>query len=284
VDPVSALIALAIGFAAGILSGMFGIGGGIIMVPALLAAGLVVAQDGATPFNIATACSLFAIIFLSPTGSYVHLKANHLNVRYGLVLGLSGVLGGVIGSYISNPLPSDWLEGGFAVFAIFMGVQMALKANGRKNGAPKDQKEPGCAPVDDRQESSECRTRNPYPYLVLLGLGAGVLAGFMGVGGGLIIVPVLVLLGVGIHVAVGTSLLAIIFTASAGVATKAAMMPELWPILLAVAIPLAVGGSVAAWLGAGIAERTGSRKLSRYFSVLLFLISGYMLLKALGYL
>ena len=282
-DPVSALLALAIGFAAGILSGMFGIGGGIIMVPAMLAAGLVGAQDGATPFNIATACSLFAIIFLSPTGSYVHLKANHLNVRYGLVLGLSGVLGSVLGSYVSSPLPSDWLEVGFAFFAMFMGVQMALKANGRRNGVPKDRKEAACTPDDDRQESSECRARNPYPHLVILGLGAGILAGFMGVGGGLIIVPVLVMLGVGIHVAVGTSLMAIIFTAGAGVATKAAIIPELWPVLVAVAVPLAVGGSVAAWLGAGIAERTGSRKLARYFSVLLFFISGYMLLKALGY-
>jgi uncharacterized membrane protein YfcA len=106
----------------------------------------------------------------------------------------------------------------------------------------------------------------------------------MGVGGGLIIVPVLVMLGVGIHVAVGTSLMAIIFTAGASVATKAAMLPALWPVLLAVAIPLAVGGSIAAWIGAGIAERTGSKKLSRYFSVLLFSISAYMLLRALGYL
>ena len=72
-------------------------------------------------------------------------------------------------------------------------------------------------------------------------------------GGGLIIVPVLLMLGVGIHVAVGTSLMAIIFTAGAGVATKAAIVPSLWPILLSVAIPLAVGGCIAAWLGAGIA-------------------------------
>jgi uncharacterized membrane protein YfcA len=279
VDPVSALIALAIGFSAGILSGMFGIGGGIIMVPAVLGAGIVASGD----FNVATACSLFAIIFLSPTGSYVHLKANHLNVRYGLVLGLSGVAGGVIGSVVSSPLPSNWLESGFAVFAIFMGVQMALK-NGRGNGNSGSGGGKPCTPDEDRQESSECRTPNPYPYLVVLGLGAGVLAGFMGVGGGLIIVPVLVMLGVGIHVAVGTSLMAIIFTAGASVATKAAMLPALWPVLLAVAIPLAVGGSIAAWIGAGIAERTGSKKLSRYFSVLLFSISAYMLLRALGYL
>lgn len=277
------IVAVIIGFTAGILSGMFGIGGGIIMVPALLAAGLVVSSEKATPFNIATACSLFAIIFLSPTGSYVHLKARHLNVRYGLVLGVSGVMGGVIGSYVSNPLSSDWLEGGFAVFAMLMGVQMAIKNGNRPKAAP-DRKEPACAPDDDRKQSLVCRMPNPFPYLVLLGLGAGLLAGVMGVGGGLIIVPVLVMLGVGIHVAVGTSLMAIIFTASAGVATKAAMIPSLWPILLSVAIPLAVGGCIAAWLGASIAERTGSRNLSRYFSVLLFFISGYMLLKAAGYL
>lgn len=277
------IITVAIGLAAGMLSGMFGIGGGIIMVPALIAAGLVPATEHAEPFQIATACSLFAIIFLSPTGSYVHLKARHLNVKYGLALGLAGVAGGVIGSYVSSPLRSDWLEGGFAVFTLFMGLQMALN-NGKRPAVPADRQGPACDLGDDRMQSSECRMPNPYPILVLLGLGAGVLAGFMGVGGGLIIVPVLVMLGVGIHVAVGTSLMAIIFTAGAGVATKAVIIPSLWPLLISVAMPLAVGGCIAAWLGAGIAERTGSRKLSRYFSVMLFFISGYMLLKATGYL
>jgi len=275
-------IALAIGFAAGILSGMFGVGGGIVMVPALLAAGLVTTDGGGTAFQAATACSLFAIIFLSPTGSYVHLKAHHINVRYGVVLGLGGVLGGVAGSYVSNPLAPEWLEAGFAAFTILMGVQMAVR-NNRRNGPPADRREPACTPESDRQESLECNLRNPRPYLVVLGLGAGVLAGFMGVGGGLIIVPVLVLLGVGVHVAIGTSLLAIIFTAMASVATKAAIIPAIWPVFLSVAAPLAVGGCIAAFLGAMVAERTGSRELSRYFSVLLFAISAYMLAKALGY-
>lgn len=276
-DPILLLLAaLVIGLAAGLLSGMFGIGGGIIMVPALMAVGIL------GQFNVATAASLFAIIFLSPTGSYVHLKANHLNVKYGLVLGISGVLGGVIGAYVSNPLSQDWLEGGFALFALAMGIQMTVK-NGRKTPPPPDKKET-CTHDDDRKESSECDVRRPYPYLVLLGIGAGILAGFMGVGGGLIIVPVLLMLGVGIHVAVGTSLMAIIFTASAGVATKAAIIPALLPVLVVVAIPLAVGGCIAAYAGAQIAERTRSRELSRYFSVLLFVISAYMLVRALGYL
>lgn len=277
------LIAFAIGLVAGLLSGMFGIGGGIIMVPAIIAAGLVVPTDNSSAFTIATACSLFAIIFLSPTGSYVHMKANHLNVKYGVALGVAGVAGGVIGSYFSKSLQQDWLEGGFAIFTVLMGVQMMMKHNNdrKKEAAREDNGD--CTPAADRMESSECRVRNPYPYLVLLGIGAGMLAGAMGVGGGLIMVPVMVMLGVGIHVAVGTSLLAIIFTASASVATKAAILPSLWPVLLSVAIPLAVGGSIAAYIGANVAERTGSRKLSKYFSVLLFSISAYMIVRALGY-
>lgn len=281
-EPLFVLVALTIGFAAGMLSGMFGIGGGVIMVPAILAAGLVSPAGGDTSFQVATACSLFAIIFLSPTGSYIHLRAHHINVRYGLVLGLSGVVGGIIGSYVSNPLPSVWLEGGFALFTVIMGVQMAVR-NNRSGGPPKDRREPACGPDEDRQEPAECRVQNPWPYLAALGLGAGLVAGFMGVGGGLIIVPVLVMLGVGIHVAIGTSLMAIIFTASASVAAKAAIIPSIGPVLLSVAVPLAVGGCVAAFLGAAVAERTGSRKLSRYLSVLLFAISAYMMVKALGY-
>jgi len=285
VEPVLLLlIAFAIGLVAGLLSGMFGIGGGIIMVPAIIAAGLVVPTDNSSAFTIATACSLFAIIFLSPTGSYVHMKANHLNVKYGVALGVAGVAGGVIGSYFSKSLQQDWLEGGFAIFTVLMGVQMMMKHNNdrKKEAAREDNGD--CTPAADRMESSECRVRNPYPYLVLLGIGAGMLAGAMGVGGGLIMVPVMVMLGVGIHVAVGTSLLAIIFTASASVATKAAMIPSIIPVLTVVAVPLAIGGCIAAYFGARIAERTHSRKLSRYFSVILFFIGAYMLLRAQGYL
>jgi len=274
VEPVTLILAFAIGFSAGILSGMFGIGGGIIMVPALIAAGII------GQFNVATAASLFAIIFLSPTGSYVHFREKHLNVPYGLVLGLAGIFGGITGSYASNYLQDNWLEGGFAVFALFMGAQMAINHRNNRPGAPVAG---GPCPAPDEKEPTECRMPNPWPVLAALGFGAGVLAGFMGVGGGLIMVPVMVILGVGIHVAVGTSLLAIIFTASASVATKAAILPSLWPVLLSVAIPLAVGGSIAAYIGANVAERTGSRKLSKYFSVLLFSISAYMIVRALGY-
>jgi uncharacterized membrane protein YfcA len=285
VEPLLLLMmAFVIGLAAGLLSGMFGIGGGIIMVPALIAAGLAAPTDNATSFNIATACSLFAIIFLSPTGSYVHMRANHLNVKYGLVLGVAGVVGGIIGSYFSKSLPQDWLEGGFAVFTVLMGIQMMLKDNKDKKIQAAREENGDCTPEHDRKESSECNVHNPYPYLVLLGIGAGILAGTMGVGGGLIIVPVMVMLGVGIHVAVGTSLMAIIFTASASVATKAAIIPSILPILTVVAIPLAIGGCLAAYFGARIAEKTRSRQLSRYFSVLLFFIGAYMLLRSLGYL
>ena len=284
-DPILLLLtAFVIGLVAGILSGMFGIGGGIIMVPALIAAGLVASTDNATAFTIATACSLFAIIFLSPTGSYVHMRANHLNVKYGVALGVAGVMGGVMGSYFSKSLPQDWLEGGFAVFTIIMGIQMMLKDNKERKKRAAREENGNCTPEADRKESSECNVRNPYPYLVLLGIGAGILAGAMGVGGGLIIVPVMVMLGVGIHVSVGTSLMAIIFTASASVATKAAIIPSILPILSVVAIPLAIGGCIAAYFGAKIAERTHSRRLSRYFSVLLFFIGAYMLCKSLGYL
>jgi len=299
VDPVMLLVAFIIGLAAGILSGMFGIGGGIIMVPALLAVGL---QSG---FGEATAASLFAIIFLSPTGSYVHFREKHLNVKYGVVLGMAGITGGVLGSYFSKSVAQNWLELFFGIFAVFMGIQMVLKNHNTKKAAErtvsgkdgmnetgtgngnvgrdgtatvkgKDGK--ACKVDDDTKESTECTMRNPYPYLVGAGFCAGILAGVMGVGGGLIMVPIMVLLGMGIHVAIGTSLLAIIFTASASVITKASFnLLDIWT-----AIPLAAGGCIAAYCGAMIASKTRSKELARYFSVLLFIISAYMMLKSFG--
>lgn len=289
-DPILLIVvALIIGLAAGLLSGMFGIGGGIIMVPAIQAAGLV---SGDAAFNQATAASLFAIIFLSPTGSYVHMRSNHLNWRYGMMLGAGGIAGGVIGSYFSKDVPQALLSVGFALFALAMGVQMILK--GRRKAAPvrpeddEDIEPPEDADLDKppvpasgaEAESMVCRMPNPLPYLALLGFAAGILAGFLGVGGGLIMVPVMVMLGIGIHVAIGTSLMAILFTAGASVITKASFNL----LDIQVAMPLAVGGCIAAYVGAVIATRTHSKSLAGYFSVLLFAISAYMLLRSLGYL
>ncbi len=277
VDPLGVIAALCIGAFAGLLSGMFGIGGGVVMVPALLVAGLV------GGFNEATACSLFAIIFLSPTGSYVYLRAHHINPRYGLTLGASGVLGGVAGSVASAPVPQALLELAFGLFALAMGVRVAMNsrdAGGRSRCGPvagERAREVG-AGDEDRREPTECRLRNPYPVLALLGFAAGVLAGSLGVGGGLIMVPMMVVLGVGVHVAIGTSLMAIIFTAGASVATKASL--SLFQV--GVALPLAIGGCAAAYAGAVVAERTRSKELAKYLSILQFTIGGYMLLRAAG--
>ncbi|MGQ9582202.1 MAG: sulfite exporter TauE/SafE family protein [Thermoplasmatota archaeon] len=276
-DPLAVLAALAVGAAAGLLSGMFGIGGGVVIVPALLASGLV------GHFNEATACSLLAIIFLSPTGSYVHLRARHLNPRYALALGASGVLGGVVGTLGSSPVPQDWLELAFGLFAFAMGVRIALSNGAAREGGRQGPGRGGaegapCPDKEDRQESLECRLRNPYPVLALLGFAAGVLAGSLGVGGGLIMVPVMIVLGVGVHVAIGTSLMAIVFTAGASAASKASL--SLLPF--GVAIPLALGGCAAAYAGAVLACRTRARELTRYLSLLQFVIGGYMLLRAAG--
>lgn len=174
------------GAAAGLLSGMFGIGGGIILVP-VLGALLGLDQHRAQGISLA--------VMLAPVGlpAVLHYRRAGHHIRWRLVGYLVGgfVLGVTAGSLLANALPVRPLRWVFIVFLLLMALRYALTSRSRRESAPKEEPPPG--------------------QLLALGLAigalGGVMSGLLGIGGGAIIIPLLALwMGLPQHEAQVTSL------------------------------------------------------------------------------
>ena len=115
------LAALAIGFAAGVVAGMLGVGGGILFVPALtLALGLGQVEAEAT--------SLLAIVPVAAVGAWPQHGYGNLRLREGALLGVLAVGGAAVGVVIANAVPERALEIGFAVLMLFTAAQLVRAA------------------------------------------------------------------------------------------------------------------------------------------------------------
>jgi len=184
------LALLLVGVLGGILSGAFGVGGGIVMVPLLmLLAGMDQRQASAT--------SLVAIVPTSIAGAITYGVAGHLDVVAGLVIAVGGIAGSLIGARLLRALPLGWLRWLFVALLVLVAVRLFIEVPERGTGL--------------------VLTPGAIAGLVTLGLVMGIASGLFGIGGGVVVVPVLVaLFGISDLVAKGTSLLAIIPTAATG--------------------------------------------------------------------
>lgn len=184
------ILHLAVGLLAGLLSGMFGVGGGIVIVPLLV---LLLAY----PQRLASGTSLAAIIPTSIVGVISYALSGDVQWIAALILAAGAVVGAQIGTWLLPRLPVRALQLGFAVFMLVVVVMLFLVIPSR--GEP------------------FVITWISGLGLVGLGLLTGVLSGVLGVGGGVVVVPALMLLfGTSDLIARGTSLLMMVPTAISG--------------------------------------------------------------------
>jgi uncharacterized membrane protein YfcA len=222
VELVYALALMIAGAGAGFASGMLGVGGCFIMVPVQF---WVLASMGVEP-TLATRISFgTALTVALPTAinaAYGHRRRGAVDSRAALLLGTSGLFGAFFGGAVAAHAPGDLLRIVFGLVIIAAAVRMVMgpgpKAGGCIGGG-------GCAEGGGVGEGGDRwgisrggpAARSDSCYL-LLGLPLGFLCGLIGIGGGVIMVPVLSMaMGFGMHRAVGTSTAAIIFTSSGGV-------------------------------------------------------------------
>ena len=116
-------LAVALGLAAGVLAGLFGVGGGILFVPTLVALGLGQVEAQAT--------SLAAILPTVAAGTWRQAQYGNVRMRSALVLGLAGVAGVVGGGFLAESLPEDVLERLFGVLVLMVAAQLAWRASRR---------------------------------------------------------------------------------------------------------------------------------------------------------
>jgi uncharacterized membrane protein YfcA len=178
------LLLVLVGAIGGVFSGALGVGGGIVMVPLLL---MLLGFDQ----RRAAATSLAAIVLSSISGAATYTVAGHTDVLAGVLLGAGGVAGTLTGTRLLKVLPIAVLRWGFIALLVLIAVRMLLV-------------------VPDRGGDIEFSV--PLAIgLVVSGLVMGILAGMFGIGGGVLMVPILVaVFGASDLIAKGTSLLAMI--------------------------------------------------------------------------
>lgn len=242
---------VALGVVAGVMAGLFGIGGGAVMVPLLV---LWLHQ----PQHRAHATSLAAIILTAAAGAVAFAREDSIAVDAGLGIAAGAIVGAFLGAAVMHRVSPTRLRQIFAVLIVLVAVQMLV----------------GYTP-----DESVIALGGPVAavaYLVL-GLVAGLLSSVMGVGGGVIMVPALVLLfGFSQHVAEGTSLLIIVPTAMVGAVRHSRRGYTDWGLGLA----LGSGGVFGAVAGSAVALRLQAEDLQRFFAVFLLLTGLHLLWSA----
>jgi uncharacterized protein len=212
---------LLVGAVGGLLSGMFGVGGGIIMVPLLM---LMAGMDQ----RRASATSLVAIVPSAVVGTIAYGVQGQIEWIAGAVIAAGAVVGAPIGARLLRTLPLGWLRWLFIGFLLIIAVRLIV--------------------VEVERAGTFSLGVWPVVGLVVLGFVMGVASGMFGIGGGVIAVPVLIaLFGFGDLVAKGTSLLAMIPTALAGsiVNVRAGLVTVSHGAIVGVAAAVASFGGVA---------------------------------------
>ncbi|MGA7876330.1 MAG: sulfite exporter TauE/SafE family protein [Desulfoferrobacter sp.] len=220
-NSVNVLLVFGLGGIVGLLSGIFGVGGGFLMTPLLIMIGI--------PPTVAAASDSNQIVGASTSGTMAHFRLGNVDIKMGSLLLVGGVLGGAVGVQVIKILRSMGnanflitvtyvLMLGFIGFYMFQeSLQGLLKKNKpaeEKASASKPSRYGKLLqklPMQIYFEKSGVRLSLLMP--LILGVFVGILAAIMGVGGGFIMVPVMVyLLRMPMHVVVGTSLFQILFT------------------------------------------------------------------------
>lgn len=235
----SPFLFILIGLLGGLLSGAFGVGGGIMMVPLLIGLGKVHPKA-------ASGMSLAAIVPSSIVGSIRYGVDDHVHFIAALILGAGGIIGAMIGTRLLRKIKVQPLRWAFILILILVAVQLLFS-------------------VPARTGSGEI-TGSTIVSLVAVGMIIGIASGLFGIGGGVLAVPALMaLFGFTDLLAKGTSLLAMVFTATSGTFQNA----RSGNVLLKPALMMGVAAAVASLLGTQLAYLMDPRLSNILFAALL---------------
>lgn len=252
------------GFFIGILASMTGIGGGIIIVP------LLTLVYSLTPAN-AVGTSLAAIILTAIASTINYSKLKQIYYKTGLLLALVTAPGAIVGAYLTTIIPTNVLAISFGFFLVIIALKIIKESYFDKTKNK----------VQDflRRENKSFTIRVDRLFLGAgLSFFAGITSGLLGVGGGIILVPLMIfVLGLDIHVAVATSMLTMIFTSISGVGQHF----FLGNINLGYALLLGAGSVVGTYIGVHISKEFSSKTLKGVFAIILLAVSTQMILRFL---
>lgn len=257
------LLAAAVGILLGTALGLFGGGGGILAVP------LFVGLLGMDVDQAATA-SLVVVLFGAIGGLLSHHRAGRVRWAQGALFGATGLLGSVVGTMAATHA-ADWAK--LATFTILMvAAGLAMLRNAQRQPASRPAAELAAVGAPAHPRSAPGPTPEPAParsiaLLVLLATGTGVVTGFLGVGGGFLVVPALVLtLGMPMATAAATGLIPIAMASATSLAVRVGHAQALDdPGLASLLVLAAVASSLVA---ARFSGRLSARAMGTGFALL----------------
>ena len=278
------LVSLVVGLAVGVLAGLLGIGGGMLLVPAFK---LGYAMDSL----MCTATSLFTIIPTSVSGAISHIRNKTCLPKLGVAAGLGGACLSPLGVWLATLSP-DWaVMGAAALIIAYSSVTMFRKAL----RAPKVPRGAGAGAADaaakeaaaEDRAAAIARAHAEAPAIgwreagigAAIGLFAGLASGYVGVGGGFIMVPLMMsILHVPMKLTSGTSLIAVMILAVPGTVTQALLGNINWIAGIAVAC----GSIPGATLGAKLIPKVPERQLRFLFAGFLVVAAVLLVVNQLG--
>lgn len=260
------MILLGVGVAAGILSGLFGVGGGIVIVPSLIAVYGYVGFNSPYTVHIAVATSLFTIIFTSISSAYKHSKNKNVLWAAAIVIGFASLITVFLFSKIALILPGDVLKKIFSFVIIIIGIKMLFE---KKNKSAVD-------------ENDEGNFRVNLLYCIPIGVLTGIIAALTGLGGGILVIPLMhYALKTPIRKSIGTSAAAIFITSVSGVISYVVNVPpdlrtmsySMGTVDVLSALPIVLMSIPFAQVGVWINKKTHHSLLTRLFGVFILLVS-----------
>ena len=280
---VNVFVLLGLGGLVGLLSGMFGVGGGFLITPLLFFIGI--------PPAVAVATGANQVVASSVSGVLAQVRRKAVDFRMGIVLLAGGIIGSALGVWVFAKLAAVgqvdlFVQLSYVLFLGLIGAMMLQESIRTMNRARK----PG-APIRRAHVHTwvhnlpfKVKFRASGLYIsvlppMMVGAVVGFLAAIMGVGGGFIMVPAMIyLLGMPTKVVVGTSLFQIIFV-TAFTTLMHAITSQTVDMLLA--LVLIIGGVIGAQIGARIGLRLKAEQLRILLSVLVLAVAGKIALDLL---
>ena len=285
-NSVNVLLIFALGGFVGLLSGIFGVGGGFLMTPLLIMLGI--------PPTVAAASDSNQIVGASTSGTLAHFRMGNVDFKMGILLLIGGIAGGTLGVQVIKILRAmgnaDFLI--TITYVLMLGLVGGYMFLESLQGLRKSSQ--AAVPLEPASESGYARLMKKLPFQtsfqksgvelslllpLILGTLVGILAAIMGVGGGFIMVPVMVyLLRMPMHVVVGTSLFQILFTCINVTIMQASANHTVDFIL---ALILLLGSVIGVQFGAKISKRLKGDQLKILLALLVLLVMVKMLMSLL---
>src|SRR6185503_18979272 len=276
---VNALFIVALGLLVGVLSGMFGVGGGFLTTPLLIFYGI--------PPTVAVASATTQITGASVSGAMVHMRRGGVDLKMAAVMTVGGFLGSIVGVGVFRVLQASgqidvvisflyvvilgWI--GFIMLKDAL-IALGILATKERKKAPRHNRWIASLPLRWRFYASGLYLSPVAPLAI--GFGSGVLTVLLGIGGGFIIVPAMIyLLGMPARIVIGTSL-AMVLAVSAATTMVHAVTTRSVDIVLAGL--LLVGGVIGAQYGAVLALRIKPDLLRFALAIIILLVGARMLL------